>query len=86
MCQTDKREKVEVRAVIKYLFKKGMSLEEIQENFMEHLGRSLLLIAQRRNGLLNLGVGREERGGGGGTIEEYERSRRPKEANTDENA
>ena len=33
MCQTDKMEKVEVRAVIKYLCKKGMSPKEIHEDF-----------------------------------------------------
>ena len=39
MCQTDKMEKVEVRAVIKYLCKKGMSSKEIHEDFMETLGK-----------------------------------------------
>ena len=39
MCQTDKMEKVEVRAVIKYLCKKGMSPKEIHEDFMETLGK-----------------------------------------------
>ena len=37
MCQTDKMEKIEVRAVIKYLCKKGMSPKEIHEDFMETL-------------------------------------------------
>ena len=32
-------EKVEVRAVIKYLCKKGMSPKEIHEDFMETLGK-----------------------------------------------
>ena len=31
MCQTDKMEKVEVRAVIKYLCKQGMSPKEIHD-------------------------------------------------------
>ena len=39
MCQTDKMEKVEVRAVIKYLCNKGMSPKEIHEDFMETLGK-----------------------------------------------
>ena len=41
MCQTDKMEKVEVRAVIKYLCKKGMSPKEIHEDFMETLGKEV---------------------------------------------
>ena len=39
-------EKLEIRAVIKYFCKKGMPPREIHEEFMEHLGRSLLLIVQ----------------------------------------
>ena len=35
VCQFDKKEKVEVREVIKYLCKKEMSPKEIHENFME---------------------------------------------------
>ena len=47
MCQTDKMEKVEVRTVIKCLCKKGMSSKEINEDFMETLGKvSLPLLAQ----------------------------------------
>ena len=39
MCQTDKMEKVEVRAVIKYFCKKRMSTKEIHEDFMEAIGK-----------------------------------------------
>ena len=39
-------EKLEIRAVIKYFCKKGMPPREIHEEFMEPLGRSLLLIVQ----------------------------------------
>ena len=38
MRQTCKMEKVEVRAVIKYRFKKGMTPKEIHEDFMKTLG------------------------------------------------
>ena len=38
MCQTNKMEKVEVRAVIKYLCKNRMSPKEIHVDFMETLG------------------------------------------------
>ena len=38
MRQTCKMEKVEVRAVIKYLCKKGMTPKEIREYFMKTLG------------------------------------------------
>ena len=38
MRQTCKMEKVEVRAVIKYLCKKGMTPKEIHEDFMKTLG------------------------------------------------
>jgi hypothetical protein len=32
-------EKVEIRAIIKYLYKKGKSPKEIHENFMDTLGK-----------------------------------------------
>ena len=38
MHQTCKMEKVEVRAVIKYLCKKGMTPTEVHEDFMKPLG------------------------------------------------
>ena len=38
MRQTCKMEKVEVRMVIKYLCKKGMTPKEIHEDFMKTLG------------------------------------------------
>ena len=39
-------EKLEIRAVIKFFCKKGMPRREIHKEFMEPLGRSLLLIVQ----------------------------------------
>ena len=39
VCQTDKMEKVEVRAIIMYLCRKRMSAKEIHEDFMETLGK-----------------------------------------------
>jgi hypothetical protein len=52
-------EKVEIRAVIKYLCKKGMSPKEIHEDFMDTLGKEFPSYSIVKNGLLNLrGAGR----------------------------
>jgi hypothetical protein len=52
-------EKVEIRAVIKYLCKKGMSPKEIHEDFMDTLGKASPSYSTVKNGLLNLrGAGR----------------------------
>ena len=48
---------VKVGAVIKYFCKKGMFPNEIPDEFIKHLSRSLLLTTQWRNGLQNLGEG-----------------------------
>jgi hypothetical protein len=39
VCHLDQIEKVEIRAVIKYLCKKGMSPKEIHEDFIDTLGK-----------------------------------------------
>jgi hypothetical protein len=39
VCHLDQKDKVEIRAVIKYLSKKGMSPKEINEDFMDTLGK-----------------------------------------------
>ena len=55
-----KMEKLEIRAVIKYLCKKGMPPKEIHENFMQSLGkRSPSYSTVKKNGQQSL------RGGGG---------------------
>jgi hypothetical protein len=54
MCHLGQMEKVEIRAVIKYLCKKGMPPRKSMKTSCLHLGRSPLLIALWRNGLLNL--------------------------------
>ena len=54
MYQTDKMEKVELRAVIKHLYKKGMSLREIQEGFMEPLGKGSPSYSTVKKWALNL--------------------------------
>jgi hypothetical protein len=52
-------EKVEIRAVIKYLCKKGISPKEIHEDFMDTLGKESPSYSTMKNGLLNLrGTGR----------------------------
>ena len=55
MCQTDKMERVEVKAIIKYLCKKGMSPKEIQEDFLETFRKESPSYRTERNGMLNLG-------------------------------
>jgi hypothetical protein len=46
-------EKVEIRAVIKYLSKKGMSSKEIHEDFMDTLKKESPSYRTVKNGLLN---------------------------------
>ena len=41
-----KTEKIKTRVVIKYFFKKGMRREEINEDFMETLGKESTVKAQ----------------------------------------
>ena len=77
MCQTDKMEKVEVRAVIKYLCKKGMSPKEIHEDFMETLGKESPSYSTVKKWAAEFTRGRE-------STEDDERCG-PKEATTDEN-
>ena len=51
MCQTEKNmEKVEVKACIKYLCKKGMSPKEIHEDFMETLGKEYHFYSTMKKG------------------------------------
>ena len=57
MRQTCKMEKVEVRAVIKYLCKKGMTHKGIHEDFMKTLGNESPY-STVKNGLQNLSVGK----------------------------
>jgi hypothetical protein len=52
-------DKVEIRAVIKYLCKKGMFPKGIHEDFMDTLGKESPSYSTVKNGLLNLrGAGR----------------------------
>jgi hypothetical protein len=46
--------KIEIRAVIKYLCKKGMSPKEINEDFMDTLGKEFPFYSTVKNGLLDL--------------------------------
>ena len=50
-------EKDEVRAVIKYFCKKGMSPTEIHDYFIKTLGDEYSSYSTVKNGLLNLGEG-----------------------------
>ena len=78
MCQTDKKGKVEVRTVIKYNCKKGMSSKEIHECFMETLGKESPSYNTVKKRAAEFRRGRE-------SIEDDERSGHPKVATTDEN-
>jgi transposase len=72
-------EKVEIRAVIKYLCKKGMSPKEIHEDFMDTLGKKSPSYRTVKNGL-------HEFKRGGKSIGHDERPGRPKKAFNDEAA
>ena len=76
MCQTDKMEKV--RAVIKYLFKKGMSPKEIHEDLMETLEKESPSYSTVKKWAAEIRRERERIGDNG-------RSGRPKESTTDKN-
>ena len=69
--------KVEVRAVIKDLCKKGMSPKEIHEDFREALGKESLYSTLKK------WAAEFERGRGRESIEYDEWSEHPKEATTD---
>ena len=57
MRQTCKMEKVEVIAVIKYLYKKGMTPKEIHEDFKKTLGNVSPSYSTAKSGPQNLSVG-----------------------------
>ena len=78
MRQTCKMEKVEVRAVIKYLCKKGMTSKEIHEDFMKTLGNGSPTYSTVKKWAAEFKRGRE-------SIKADARSGRPKDAITDEN-
>ena len=77
MFQTDKMEKVEVRAVIRYLRIKGISPKEIHEDFMEILGKDSPSYSTEKKWVAEFRRGRE-------SIEDDEWFGRPKEATTNE--
>ena len=81
MCENEKLVKVEVRAVIKYLCKKGMSPKEIHDDFIKTLGdgSSSYRTVKKQSAELRRKGGRRE------SVEDYERSGRTKETTTDEN-
>ena len=73
-----KMEKVELRAVIKYLCKKGMTPMEIHEDFMKTLENESPSYSKVKKWAA-------ECKRGGESIEDDARSGRPKDATTDEN-
>ena len=78
MRQTCKIERVEVRAVIKYICKKGMTSKEIHEDFMKTLGNESPSYSTVKKWAVEFKRWRE-------SIENDERSGRPEDATTDEN-
>ena len=76
--QTCKMEKVEVRAMIKYLCKKGITPKEFHEGFMKTLGNESLSYSTVKKWAAEFTHGSE-------SIEDDARSGRPKDATTDEN-
>ena len=63
MRQTCKMEKVEVRAVIKYFCKKGMTPKEIHEGFMKTLGNESPSYSTRKKWASEFKRGREREHG-----------------------
>ena len=79
MCQIDKMEKVEIRAVIQYLCKKEMSPKEIHEDFNENP------LGKESPSYRTVKKWAAEFRRGGRALKMMKRSGRPKEATTDEN-
>ena len=71
-------EKLEIRAVINYICKKGMPLKKIHEDFMETLGKESPFYSTAKIWAAEFKKERE-------SIEDDELSGRPKDATTDEN-
>ena len=73
-----KMEILEIKSVIKYFCKKGMPPKTIHEDYMETLGRSLLLITQWKKWTAEFKRGR-------GSVDDDGRSGRTKDATAYEN-
>ena len=73
-----KMKKLEIRAVIKYFCKKGMPPKEINEDFMETLGKESAFYSTVKKWAADFKRGRE-------SVEDDIRSGRPKYATSDEN-